>query len=344
MSRKDGDRDRKLQEKHQLALADMLRHEENKYCADCRAKGPRWASWNLGIFMCIRCAGIHRNLGVHISRVKSVNLDSWTPEQIDSISSKGNAKAAAMYEANLPAGFRRPVDDYSVESFIRAKYERKLYISKSPVASSSSTSKDTKSKSPPSDQDSRSAKKATSPSSSQLKPVARPSSSSTAGEQRKRSPQPKPTSSSTPQPTQPAKASPKVDLLTDQPVSDVPAAPASSQSAEEPLLMQSVPLNGPQASVKDSILSLYSAQPVHPSTGVCGASSLQLHQQQLFQQQQVALMKMQQQHHTMMQQQAVVQQQVADVNRHMAQLRFNQQQQQQSQSTSSGETLNPLLW
>ena len=45
--------------------------------------GPRWASWNLGIFMCIRCAGIHRNLGVHISRVKSVNLDSWTPEQIE---------------------------------------------------------------------------------------------------------------------------------------------------------------------------------------------------------------------------------------------------------------------
>lgn len=45
--------------------------------------GPRWASWNLGVFLCIRCAGIHRNLGVHISRVKSVNLDSWTPEQME---------------------------------------------------------------------------------------------------------------------------------------------------------------------------------------------------------------------------------------------------------------------
>ncbi|KAJ8776931.1 hypothetical protein J1605_014949 [Eschrichtius robustus] len=44
--------------------------------------GPRWASWNIGVFICIRCAGIHRNLGVHISRVKSVNLDQWTPEQI----------------------------------------------------------------------------------------------------------------------------------------------------------------------------------------------------------------------------------------------------------------------
>lgn len=44
--------------------------------------GPRWASWNIGVFICIRCAGIHRNLGVHISRVKSVNLDQWTAEQI----------------------------------------------------------------------------------------------------------------------------------------------------------------------------------------------------------------------------------------------------------------------
>ena len=44
--------------------------------------GPRWASWNIGVFLCIRCAGIHRNLGVHISKVKSVNLDSWTPEQV----------------------------------------------------------------------------------------------------------------------------------------------------------------------------------------------------------------------------------------------------------------------
>lgn len=44
--------------------------------------GPRWASWNLGIFLCIRCAGIHRNLGVHISKVKSVNLDTWTADQL----------------------------------------------------------------------------------------------------------------------------------------------------------------------------------------------------------------------------------------------------------------------
>ena len=92
--------------------------------------GPRWVSWNLGIFLCIRCAGIHRNLGVHISKVKSVNLDSWTPEQIGHLQQMGNSKARAVYEANLPDNFRRPQTDSSLEAFIRAKYEQKKYIAK----------------------------------------------------------------------------------------------------------------------------------------------------------------------------------------------------------------------
>lgn len=93
-------------------------------------KGPRWASWNLGVFLCIRCAGIHRNLGVHISRVKSVNLDSWTPEQVVSLQQMGNSRARAVYEAQLPDGFRRPQTDSALESFIRAKYEHKKYVAR----------------------------------------------------------------------------------------------------------------------------------------------------------------------------------------------------------------------
>uniref|UniRef100_A0A3B4BHP0 Arf-GAP domain-containing protein n=1 Tax=Periophthalmus magnuspinnatus TaxID=409849 RepID=A0A3B4BHP0_9GOBI len=81
-TRSEREKAQKLNEQHQAILSKMLREEDNKYCADCEAKGPRWASWNLGVFICIRCAGIHRNLGVHISRVKSVNLDQWTSEQI----------------------------------------------------------------------------------------------------------------------------------------------------------------------------------------------------------------------------------------------------------------------
>ncbi|XP_035848361.1 stromal membrane-associated protein 1 [Sander lucioperca] len=95
-----------------------------------RHYGPRWASWNLGVFMCIRCAGIHRNLGVHISRVKSVNLDQWTPEQIQSMVDMGNSRAKQLYEAYLPENFRRPQTDQAVEVFIRDKYERKKYCNK----------------------------------------------------------------------------------------------------------------------------------------------------------------------------------------------------------------------
>ncbi|CAN0022633.1 unnamed protein product [Lampetra planeri] len=121
----------KQNEQHQALLVGMLREEDNKYCADCEAKGPRWASWNLGVFVCIRCAGIHRNLGVHISRVKSVNLDQWTPEQIQNIQEMGNRKARRLYEANLPDSFRRPQSDHAVEIFIRDKYEKKKYMDKS---------------------------------------------------------------------------------------------------------------------------------------------------------------------------------------------------------------------
>ena len=81
-ARAEKEKEKVTQQKVQAILGGMLKEEDNKYCVDCDSKGPRWASWNLGIFLCIRCAGIHRNLGVHISRVKSVNLDSWTPHQV----------------------------------------------------------------------------------------------------------------------------------------------------------------------------------------------------------------------------------------------------------------------
>lgn len=129
-SKSEKERQKQIQEKCQMILSQLLRDEDNKYCVDCDAKGPRWASWNLGIFLCIRCAGIHRNLGVHISKVKSVNLDTWTPEQIACLQQMGNSRARAVYEANLPDNFRRPQTDSSLEAFIRAKYEQKKYIAK----------------------------------------------------------------------------------------------------------------------------------------------------------------------------------------------------------------------
>uniref|UniRef100_V5HQJ0 Putative stromal membrane-associated protein 1 n=1 Tax=Ixodes ricinus TaxID=34613 RepID=V5HQJ0_IXORI len=129
-SKSERERQKQIQDKCQAILGQLLREEDNKYCVDCDAKGPRWASWNLGMFLCIRCAGIHRNLGVHISRVKSVNLDTWTPEQVACLQQMGNSKGRAVYEANLPDNFRRPQTDSSLEAFIRSKYEQKKYIAK----------------------------------------------------------------------------------------------------------------------------------------------------------------------------------------------------------------------
>ncbi|XP_044146134.1 stromal membrane-associated protein 1 isoform X1 [Bufo gargarizans] len=141
-TRSEREKAQKLNEQHQAILSRMLREDDNKYCADCEAKGPRWASWNLGVFICIRCAGIHRNLGVHISRVKSVNLDQWTPEQIQCMQDMGNTRARLLYEANLPENFRRPQTDQSVEFFIRDKYERKKYYDKNAAATLSTSSSD----------------------------------------------------------------------------------------------------------------------------------------------------------------------------------------------------------
>ncbi|KAF6714460.1 Stromal membrane-associated protein 2 [Oryzias melastigma] len=117
-------------DRYQAVLNSLLALEENKFCADCESKGPRWASWNLGIFICIRCAGIHRNLGVHISRVKSVNLDQWTQEQVQCVQEMGNAKAKRLYEAFLPECFQRPESDQAAEIFIRDKYDKKKYMDK----------------------------------------------------------------------------------------------------------------------------------------------------------------------------------------------------------------------
>ncbi|KAK3577744.1 hypothetical protein CHS0354_005837 [Potamilus streckersoni] len=129
-SRTEKDKQKAQQEKFQAVLSSLLKDDDNKYCVDCDAKGPRWASWNLGVFLCIRCAGIHRNLGVHISKVKSVNLDTWTPEQVAMMMEMGNSRARAVYEANMPDNQRRPQTDSALEAFIRSKYEQKKFIAR----------------------------------------------------------------------------------------------------------------------------------------------------------------------------------------------------------------------
>jgi Arf-GAP/coiled-coil/ANK repeat/PH domain-containing protein len=77
----------------------------NNNCADCGSAEPDWASLNLGVLLCIECSGIHRNLGVHISKVRSLTLDvrAWEPSVINLFQSLGNTFANTVWEEMLPS-------------------------------------------------------------------------------------------------------------------------------------------------------------------------------------------------------------------------------------------------
>ncbi|XP_066538680.1 arf-GAP with GTPase, ANK repeat and PH domain-containing protein 3 isoform X2 [Hoplias malabaricus] len=113
-----------------VAIQSIRNVRGNSFCVDCDSPNPDWASLNLGALICIECSGIHRNLGTHLSRVRSLDLDDWPVELSMVMTAIGNAMANSVWEGALE-GYSKPGADSSREEkerWIRAKYEQKLFL------------------------------------------------------------------------------------------------------------------------------------------------------------------------------------------------------------------------
>ncbi|CAJ2679561.1 unnamed protein product [Trifolium pratense] len=114
----------------------------NDKCAECSAPEPDWASLNLGILLCIECSGVHRNFGVHISKVRSITLDVrvWEPTILELFNNLGNTYCNSIWEGLLLLGDERvgesnvPLKPCSTdpsqhkEKYIQAKYVEKSLV------------------------------------------------------------------------------------------------------------------------------------------------------------------------------------------------------------------------
>ncbi|XP_057607746.1 arf-GAP with GTPase, ANK repeat and PH domain-containing protein 1 isoform X2 [Chionomys nivalis] len=117
-----------------MALQSIRNMRGNSHCVDCDTQNPNWASLNLGALMCIECSGIHRNLGTHLSRVRSLDLDDWPMELIKVMSSIGNELANSVWEESSQGRTKPSLDSTREEKerWIRAKYEQKLFLAPLP--------------------------------------------------------------------------------------------------------------------------------------------------------------------------------------------------------------------
>ncbi|CAF3961234.1 unnamed protein product [Rotaria sp. Silwood2] len=102
----------------------------NNFCADCDQINPTWASLNLGSLICMDCASLHRNLGTHLSRVRSLELDEWPSELVQVMRSIGNKLVNSIWEINIKNRIKPQPNTSSSERerWIRDKYEQKLFI------------------------------------------------------------------------------------------------------------------------------------------------------------------------------------------------------------------------
>ncbi|XP_040835221.1 arf-GAP with SH3 domain, ANK repeat and PH domain-containing protein 1 isoform X10 [Ochotona curzoniae] len=114
-----------LEDLTKAIIEDVQRMPGNDVCCDCGSSEPTWLSTNLGILTCIECSGIHREMGVHISRIQSLELDKLGTSELLLAKNVGNNSFNDIMEANLPSPSPKPTpsSDMTVrKEYITAKY------------------------------------------------------------------------------------------------------------------------------------------------------------------------------------------------------------------------------
>lgn len=112
--------DQSRKKKAQAVFAKLQAQKANKNCIDCDAYNPQWASVNNACLFCIKCAGTHRSLGVHLSFVRSVGMDSWADLQLEAMKAGGNAQLLQFWkDQGFPKSLSSPekYDNDAMEAY-----------------------------------------------------------------------------------------------------------------------------------------------------------------------------------------------------------------------------------